>query len=151
MTANTLTRQRCWVHLEREAAARCPVCTHFYCRECVTEHEGRVICAPCLRKLLAATTARRDRINAGSRRVLMAGVRGLQLFCSVGLAWCFFHLLGQWLLTTTDKFHEGEVWKQQLFGGGSSDPNNGDDDDNDKKADKSGKTDRADPGAKNDE
>jgi hypothetical protein len=148
---NTLTRQRCWVHLEREAAARCPVCTHFYCRECVTEHEGRVICAPCLRTLLAASAARRTRIGAGSRRVLATGVRGLQLVFGIGLAWCFFFLLGEWLLTTTSKFHEGELWKEQLFGGGDPDSSGGGDEDSDKKADKSGKTDNADPGGKADE
>ena len=120
--ANTLTRQRCWLHLEREAAARCPVCAHFYCRECVTEHAGRVICAACLRNLLstaATATTRWRRLGTGPRRALATLARGSQLVFSVVLAWFFFHLLGQWLLTSTAEFHQAVLWKEQLLGGGS--------------------------------
>ena len=50
MTSN-LTFQRCFNHAAREAVARCPACGHYFCRECITEHDDRVICAACLRKL----------------------------------------------------------------------------------------------------
>ncbi len=126
MTA-TLTRQRCWVHLEREAAARCPSCARFYCRECVTEHAGRVICAACLRDLLAAAAAKRRRTGAGARRVLAVFTRGAQLAFSVTLTWFFFHLLGHWLLAGTAQFHEATLWKEQLFGeGGGADDTDAD-------------------------
>ena len=46
MTA--LAHQRCFNHALREAAARCPGCGNFFCRECVTEHDDRVLCAACL-------------------------------------------------------------------------------------------------------
>lgn len=136
MPTATLTRQRCWIHLEREAAARCPACTHFYCRECVTEHEGRVICAACLRDLLAKAAARRRELGAGTRRVLAGLVRAGQLAVSVLLAWVFFQQLGHWLLTTTAQFHEAVVWKEQIFGGGSSGSRDEDEGD---KADKKNK------------
>lgn len=43
-----LSRQRCWTHPRREAVSRCPSCAKFYCRECVTEHDGRLLCVQCL-------------------------------------------------------------------------------------------------------
>jgi len=46
-------QQRCWNHEAREAACRCPACGRAYCRECVSEHEGRLLCAVCL---IASTT-----------------------------------------------------------------------------------------------
>ena len=47
-----LASARCFKHLSREAVARCPECSKFYCRECVTEHEGRMMCRSCLDALL---------------------------------------------------------------------------------------------------
>ena len=51
-----LAQSRCFQHAGREAVARCPECERFYCRECVTEHEGRMICRSCLDTLLQAST-----------------------------------------------------------------------------------------------
>jgi hypothetical protein len=33
----------------REAVARCPGCSLFYCRECVVEHDGKLFCVACLK------------------------------------------------------------------------------------------------------
>jgi hypothetical protein len=49
-----LSARRCLVHPDREAAARCPVCHQYYCRECVVEHDARFLCAACLQKSIAA-------------------------------------------------------------------------------------------------
>lgn len=43
-----LARQRCWSHAQREAVSRCPECRRFYCRECVTDHDGKLLCVQCL-------------------------------------------------------------------------------------------------------
>ena len=48
MTPAALHQQRCFHHAAREAVARCPSCTRFFCRECIVEHAGRVLCAACL-------------------------------------------------------------------------------------------------------
>lgn len=40
--------QRCWNHEEREAVCLCPECGRSFCRECVSEHESRLLCAACL-------------------------------------------------------------------------------------------------------
>jgi hypothetical protein len=41
---------RCWNHENREAVCRCPECGRSFCRECVTEHAARLLCAACLEK-----------------------------------------------------------------------------------------------------
>ena len=46
-----LAHQRCFNHAVREAVARCPECGQCFCRECITEHDDRVVCAACLKKL----------------------------------------------------------------------------------------------------
>lgn len=46
--SQAIAQSRCAAHPDREAAARCPGCSRFFCRECVTEHAGRVLCARCL-------------------------------------------------------------------------------------------------------
>lgn len=40
----------CFNHPERPAAARCPLCGVAFCRECVSEHNGRFLCASCLQQ-----------------------------------------------------------------------------------------------------
>jgi hypothetical protein len=99
----SLTHQRCFHHSLREAAARCPECGRFYCRECITEHEDRVLCAACLRRLVRPPLTR--------RRGFVAGVRTLQLAAGVFTLWLFFYLLGQTLLSVDTSVHEGTVWR----------------------------------------
>ncbi|MFN0105263.1 MAG: rhomboid family protein [Bryobacteraceae bacterium] len=55
---DALSRQRCWTHGQREAVSRCPECRRFYCRECVTEHDGRLLCVQCLSARMALRTGR---------------------------------------------------------------------------------------------
>ena len=87
-----LARQRCFTHGAREAVCRCPQCRRFYCRECVTEHEGRLLCSSCLK--LASARAR----QAAPSRV-MAWMRGAALWLSaLALAWVFFYCAGQLLI-----------------------------------------------------
>lgn len=102
-----LARQRCLNHQNREAVARCPECGGFFCRECVTEHEDRVICAACLKKLSRATAGRRFRFAS------LAGVG--QCLLGVLTAWLFFYCLGRALLAIPDSFHEGTLWKGKFM------------------------------------
>jgi len=98
-----LTLQRCFNHATREAVARCPECNQFFCRECITEHEDRVLCAACLKKLAPKPLA---------QRVGLAQVFGLAQ-CALGLlvAWYFFFLIGVGLSRLPDSFHEGTLWQ----------------------------------------
>ena len=44
----TPTLRICFTHPQREAVARCRGCGRAFCRECVTEHSGRLMCTRCL-------------------------------------------------------------------------------------------------------
>lgn len=61
---------------------RCPECGRSFCRECVTEHAARLLCAACL-KALAQTAQSRP---GGLRRLLPAGM----LLGGILLAWLVF-------------------------------------------------------------
>jgi hypothetical protein len=95
--------QRCLNHLAREAVARCPECRQFFCRECITEHDDRVICAACLKKLARVPLLKRPAF-AGVMRTA---------HCAVGIftVWFFFHLLAEILLKLPADFHEGTLWE----------------------------------------
>ena len=99
--APDLTRRKCRHHPSREAAARCPGCGRFFCRECVSEHRERVLCAECLRGESAPPSAR--------RRPFVAARAVLRLAAGVLVAWLFFHLLGQTLLRLPDTFHPAQA------------------------------------------
>lgn len=51
-----LRQQRCFRHDQREASGRCPSCRRYYCRECITEHDHRLLCVTCLAQLSATPT-----------------------------------------------------------------------------------------------
>jgi len=100
---NELLQQRCFNHATREAAARCPSCRRFFCRECVTEHEGRVLCSVCLRKPARAPLLQRSAFT----RLL----RGAPIALGFLTAWFFFFLIGQVLTLLPDSFHDAALWK----------------------------------------
>lgn len=101
--------QRCSNHAGREAVARCPECGRFFCRECIAEHEERVLCAACLKKL---GSARRKR-----RSVLVNGARFAQAVFGFMIAWFFFFLIGEKLVQLPDSFHAGTLWSVPWEGG----------------------------------
>ena len=97
-----LTEQRCLHHPDREAVARCPGCGGFFCRECIVEHEDRVICAACLKKIAHQSEAKRSRFAGAFRALLFAA--------GIFTAWLFFYFAGRLLLTIPSSFHEGTLW-----------------------------------------
>jgi hypothetical protein len=99
--------QNCLTHANREAAARCPECRQFFCRECVAEHDGRLMCAGCLRELSAPETR---------RSIRWAGIgRGLAAGAGLVVLWFCFYALGQVLLSVPSDFHEGTVWRVNFW------------------------------------
>jgi len=92
----SLIDQRCWHHPAREAVARCPQCARFYCRECVVEHLGRMICADCVGRQLSAAAA--GRFHA-ARWSLLACAGFL-------LAWLIFYYAGTMLARVPSDFFE---------------------------------------------
>jgi len=99
----SLSHERCFNHATREAVARCPECRQFFCRECVTEHDDRVICAACLKRTASTPLAR--------RRGWAGAVRAAQFLGGALLAWVFFYWVGETLLRLPSSFHDGTVWK----------------------------------------
>ena len=102
-----VAQQRCFNHAIREAVARCPECRRPFCRECVTEHDDRVLCAACLKALQAHQTKK--------RRTLSGLLRLTQFAVGLVVAWFFFSLAGEALLRLPDSFHEGSVWTVPLL------------------------------------
>jgi uncharacterized paraquat-inducible protein A len=98
-----LLAQRCLHHPVREAVARCPECGQFYCRECITEHEDRVVCSSCLKRLTAKTE--KPRRSFGLVWRVTAAIAGFVI------AWMFFFLVGRLLVNIPSSFHEGTIFK----------------------------------------
>jgi hypothetical protein len=90
-----LRHARCLFHPLREAAARCPHCGGTFCRECVTDEEGKLACPPCLRRL-----ARPAASKASPGRMLRQVLAGFAAFvCMVALT---FALL-RWRMKTPEQ------------------------------------------------
>lgn len=95
----TLARQRCFNHAEREAIARCPECRRYFCRECVTEHDARLLCADCIRNI--------EHLEEAPPR-FQGAVTGLMGFAgALLLIWTVFYFIGSGLLLIPDVFHDG--------------------------------------------
>lgn len=95
---NEISHLRCFNHANREAVARCPICSRTFCRECITEHEDRVICARCLVELVLARGEKRSRVA-----VVFRGTLSLMSFMFL---WAVFYYLGRILLAIPSSFHE---------------------------------------------
>jgi hypothetical protein len=108
MNTVVVSQQRCLRHPEREAVARCPECRNSFCRECITEHEDRVLCSNCLAKLSRRTESRRPILKHPVQLFLMA--------IGLATAWAFFYLIGYSLSRAPASFHEGTLWKNLLSG-----------------------------------
>lgn len=108
-----LVANRCLHHPLREAVARCPECAQFYCRECITEHDDRVVCSSCLKRLTAKTETRR-RNFAPLWRVSAAAF-------GVLVAWLFFFAVGRILVNIPSSFHEGTILEKGLMNIGEDD------------------------------
>ncbi|HYG77780.1 MAG TPA: rhomboid family protein [Planctomycetota bacterium] len=88
--------------------ARCPECTKFFCRECVTEHKERIICAMCLKALTVKSAPEKQRsYNA----VIRAG----QYLAGVILLWLSFYCIGSMLLSLPESFHDGTLWRSKWW------------------------------------
>ena len=104
MIISPISQQRCFIHDYREAVARCPACRNTFCRECVTEHEGRVVCAACLKKTLGTRAESRHSL----RRFVIAGLPIVALL----IAWWMFYGIGRILLSIPSSVHDGSAWSK---------------------------------------
>ncbi len=95
--------QRCFNHRHRESAARCPGCGRFFCRECITEHADRVLCASCLQRQLKPVRLK----SSPAQWLLHLG----QLTLGLVLLYVLFYYLGRLLLEIPTAFHDGTLWQ----------------------------------------
>jgi len=102
-----ISRQRCFNHEYRDAAALCPECSRFFCRECVTEHHGRVLCSECIGQQLTT--------SAPGVNYLGRAAHGILILLGGLTAWYFFFYTGQTLLALPDTFHDGSFWKTEAL------------------------------------
>lgn len=105
-----IVHQRCFNHAGREAVARCPECRRYYCRECVSEHEGRVLCAACLAENAGPAEKTRRRLP-----VALVVKTAAMLVVIIGL-YAAFWSLGRAILETPDGFHNGAVFRGESVG-----------------------------------
>lgn len=98
-----LTSNRCFNHPGREAIALCASCGRHYCRECVTEHKGRMTCSFCLQQMSEKKEIRRNR--------LLLPVRGVETAAGLFLLWLILYYLGRLLILLPSSFHEGTFWR----------------------------------------
>src|SRR6266576_1384113 len=98
----SLALQMCFNHAQREAVARCTSCGQFFCRECVTEHDDKVICAACLKKLVKTPFVK--------GRLFVRIVQFSHCLLGILAAWFLFYLIGEALLAMPASFHEGTIW-----------------------------------------
>jgi hypothetical protein len=89
-----LLDQRCSNHSLREAAVQCPSCKRYFCRECVTEHQGRMICVSCVTTSIATQPG-----AAFKPGWILTSAAGLLI------AWLIFYYLGQSLARIPSEFH----------------------------------------------
>jgi hypothetical protein len=94
----------CLNHPRREAAARCTSCGQPFCRECVTDFEGRMVCSAC----------HREKTKAGDKKKRDWFLITTVLQASAGLAalWLTAWLLGRLLVSIPSEVHEGEFWNR---------------------------------------
>ncbi|MBN1983776.1 MAG: hypothetical protein JW795_19735 [Chitinivibrionales bacterium] len=99
-----LGKVRCTNHTEREAVARCLSCGNFFCRECVTEHDGQLMCAGCIRSGPSNATIHKNRFGA---------LMGYGFYCSIALCltWLFFFSIGSALLRLPSSF-QTMLWQR---------------------------------------
>src|SRR5277367_645482 len=100
--AATLRQKRCVNHPQREASARCPECGKFYCRECISEHDDRILCASCLARIVIKK-------DAGTPMWTWAPQVGLALL-AVATVYFIFLLVGNFLLSFPSDFHDKGGW-----------------------------------------
>lgn len=94
----SLSQTRCFNHVQREAVARCPSCRRHFCRECVTEHDHRLLCVSCIASLPE---------EAGRERRFGLPFRAAsQLAGSLVVLWLAFYVVGQALLLVPSEFHD---------------------------------------------
>jgi hypothetical protein len=93
-------------HDTREAVGRCVACEGGFCRECITEHEGKLYCAPCFARRVDASKKGAKRADGKKLRAIVL-TAGSVFFLVVA-----FYLLGRLVSAVPPDFHDGTIWRE---------------------------------------
>jgi len=104
-----ITHKHCFNHSQRMASARCPQCKRFFCKECITEHSGKVLCTACLSQTALTAT------DKHSHWAVL--IHAIQFMIGLWLLWSFFYYFAQILLLIPTSFHEGSLWQSGWWKG----------------------------------
>ncbi len=103
----SLAKSTCNLHHERAASARCPSCKLFFCAECITEHDGKLTCAECLRKNQSPPEPAAKKWDA----IQLMPV--FHFMIAVFVTWSAFYFIAQVLMEIPDSFHDGTIWQSE--------------------------------------
>lgn len=95
---------RCWNHEGREAVCRCPECGRSFCRECVSEHRSRLLCAGCLASAAGPRQSRRSPL-----RPLAIGLLAV---AGIVLAWMVLFGAGESMLILAERAEQAS-WQSR--------------------------------------
>lgn len=98
-----LAQARCYNHPAREAVAICTVTGNPFCRECIVEHEGKMVSAEIVAQCLPVAEEAKSSWRGAALRALLSALALLLLAYG-------FYLLGRILLAMPNRFHEGVLW-----------------------------------------
>jgi len=102
-----LRKARCHNHSFREAVVRCPACKGDFCRECVTEHRGKMLCTNCLKQ----ADQRPQRAGTLLKRIALL----LFFVMSFMVTWAFFFWIAEVLAGIPQKYHDGTFLTESIF------------------------------------
>lgn len=98
--------QTCLNHPLREAVAQCPDCRRPFCRECITEHDYRMICAHCLAEM------RQKRLKEKTREIRLPLLPLLHASVALLVLWAVYYQIGEVLVNIPVELHDGNVWEE---------------------------------------
>ena len=62
-----LSQVRCINHIDREAVSICKHCHNYFCRECITDYDDKMLCKSCIDKLIS-----QNRLNKKKKKKIKA-------------------------------------------------------------------------------
>ena len=107
MDKKAIRQRRCFNHAQREAAARCPECWKDYCRECITEQSGKLLCANCLKA--------KSESKISPLRIREWLIIGILVLAGILSSWLFFYFCARVLAAIPDRFHHLPDQNYQLM------------------------------------
>lgn len=108
-----VSARMCAIHPAREAVARCPSCSAFYCRECITEHDYRMICAGCLAALLEG----KGEVEKKGGRAGLGGpaITLVQVVVGVMVVWFVCFTMAELLREMPPDLHSGSMFEDIMM------------------------------------